>query len=581
MKNKKIITFGLSTLAVGILSFGISSCFFNSKVTDKFGKEYQRESIHYYYNNENATSANEYVNVTAYFKDSEDICYVDVKTMALYLGDLYGLPFDIVCEGDSVKVSYDSFSGKEYLTINSKTNEVTVSSPNFYQYIGVNENVTSSKEFEITKDKYEIKPITYTLSDYSLEANVIDNKITLPLQVFNLIFCNSASYNFYYINHAIYGDVCNQNFSGISTSSPTSAQRELTYNFFKLFLGQYYGLSSYLGLNTVSEIETFLSLYKDNLLSTTTATFEQAELDILYKALNDPHTSLYTDSLGNSFYSIYHNSFSDVKPTYGTRMLKIKDALEEYTTKQKFSLSTSSYTPITFGKNSFFSRQSNTYGVIVDDTAYIFLKEFNLTEEKSESNIDSDTFSLMYYSLQFIDLYQKVNNKTIKNIVVDLTQNLGGVVVAGLELLSFMTNDPITWNYDFGNRNIFSSTSIKVDNNLDGNFNDNDAYTQYNWYIETSLCSFSCANLVPMIAKENGYAKIIGQTSGGGMCVVGSVTLPDGLRFNTSSISTRNITKAEKNNTTNFELNENGVTPDITLSPSLFYSYNFINYYLD
>ena len=51
----------------------------------------------------------------------------------------------------------------------------------------------------------------------------------------------------------------------------------------------------------------------------------------------------------------------------------------------------------------------------------------------------------------------------------------------------------------------------------------------------TSNFSFSCANLFPQVCKEMGIAKIIGQQSGGGACVVYYSATPDGKPYRISS----------------------------------------------
>ena len=49
-----------------------------------------------------------------------------------------------------------------------------------------------------------------------------------------------------------------------------------------------------------------------------------------------------------------------------------------------------------------------------------------------------------------------------------------------------------------------------------------------NWYILTSPVTFSAANLMTSMAKDGGFATIIGQDSSGGASSIEVILLPDG-----------------------------------------------------
>ena len=56
---------------------------------------------------------------------------------------------------------------------------------------------------------------------------------------------------------------------------------------------------------------------------------------------------------------------------------------------------------------------------------------------------------------------------------------------------------------------------------MDGEFDSRDGFGgQYDFYILTSGCSYSCANALPFFAQVDGLAKIIGEQPGGGDCAV-------------------------------------------------------------
>ena len=75
--------------------------------------------------------------------------------------------------------------------------------------------------------------------------------------------------------------------------------------------------------------------------------------------------------------------------------------------------------------------------------------------------------------------------------------------------------------------NVFR-TKTKIDLNRDGKFNDLDRQLVYdlNFAILTSRTSFSCGNLLPVLAKENGIM-ILGEQSGGGTCSIAKLYTPE------------------------------------------------------
>lgn len=77
-------------------------------------------------------------------------------------------------------------------------------------------------------------------------------------------------------------------------------------------------------------------------------------------------------------------------------------------------------------------------------------------------------------------------------------------------------------------------------------------------YCLVSPCSFSCANLVPASLKGEPKVTIMGKTSGGGACVVQTLSTADGNTFNLSGSTRLNTIK----NGTLYSVDE-GVTPDV------------------
>ena len=82
----------------------------------------------------------------------------------------------------------------------------------------------------------------------------------------------------------------------------------------------------------------------------------------------------------------------------------------------------------------------------------------------------------------------------------------------------------------------YVTTRYYADTNFDKKYNSKDhlAGKGLNLYCLTSDASFSCGNLVPSVLKQSSNASIIGQTSGGGACVVLPLCTASGTFFKTS-----------------------------------------------
>ncbi len=172
-------------------------------------------------------------------------------------------------------------------------------------------------------------------------------------------------------------------------------------------------------------------------------------------------------------------------------------------------------------------------------TAALRFNSFALNQSgtsPTKENVKTDytsTFGFLYNSFEKLSLYPSVTN-----VVFDVSLNGGGYATALAHALSFMTDDSVTITVKNPLTGSYYTEAVDYDNNFDGNFTDSDSYAgKYNFYILTSNFSFSCGNALPCIAKENGYAKIIGETSGGGDCSVGSMVGVDGTIWQMSSNS--------------------------------------------
>lgn len=108
------------------------------------------------------------------------------------------------------------------------------------------------------------------------------------------------------------------------------------------------------------------------------------------------------------------------------------------------------------------------------------------------------------------------NSKVVKNVVIDLTNNGGGLIATLPYITAFFSDDP-TFTVKNTLTDEVREYHYKVDLNGDGVFGGaGDTFKDdFNFFILTSGYSFSCGNFLPGVAKDNGV-KIIGERSGGG-----------------------------------------------------------------
>ncbi|WP_051599900.1 S41 family peptidase [Mycoplasma elephantis] len=399
--------------------------------------------------------------------------------------------------------------------------------------------------------------IVFDLKKYGIDIFYKNEKILMPLAVFNTLFCSPNYYNLYFTGDNVYGTyfLLNENMAGIenikknslNNTKPTKEQRQDTIKHLLFTMDYFYGLKNNKSINN------FGSLFSENeintLLSNNPNEFTQAYIDLLYGKLNELHTSIHM----TSFYNHYNNTLN----SYNINSDKLKNFKKTREILQKNQ------------KNI-----SKDYVRFYKDMAIITFNSFDVGN-KNNSTPSNDTFALMTEAMKKINKYEymvdplSINPKIegVKKIVIDLSLNGGGSIAAMGKALGFLTNDNIDILFKNSIDNSITSNALRVDVNNDNNYDDNDAYTKYQWYVLTSNNTFSAANLFAFLSKKYKCAKIIGQRSGGGMCSVIPIVLDDGTSFQTSS---NNLLVIKDGN--NYIEVENGIEPDIKIPLDYFYN---------
>ena len=172
--------------------------------------------------------------------------------------------------------------------------------------------------------------------------------------------------------------------------------------------------------------------------------------------------------------------------------------------------------------------KNNSY-ITKGDTALFTFNVFDYNQKEWESyytsggELPSDVFG------SFIKMLNSLNKEEIKNVAINISINGGGYADVVFALIGIMTGKSYFHYYDHIAK-AYLTTYYEVDRNVDGKFDDKDNEVKYdfNFAIITSAISFSCGNILPSLAKDNGIF-ILGDKSGGGSCAVIEGSNTEGL----------------------------------------------------
>lgn len=280
--------------------------------------------------------------------------------------------------------------------------------------------------------------------------------------------------------------------------------------------GKYFYYNSSNTNNKITEIlikdcdETDLSNYKD-LLSNTGFTYVHEETSTLYKS-----SGYYSKSLNGKDYMVYVN----LDETYNVLYIGVADMIP------------SSY--------------EGTW-----------LLNFDV-----ESLISNDSAVYMEFILDII----KKESPNFENIILDLTWNGGGNVGALYRVLGFITgNTPFKVSSIDEALDYRSTSYVQISNSPD--------YSDKNWFFLTSPHTFSAANELVTIVKENNLGKILGIKSGGGSASITPILLPNGTFFTMSSTNLNGYRTGSgtEEDPYVYTANEYGINPDYVLEYSQLY----------
>ena len=215
----------------------------------------------------------------------------------------------------------------------------------------------------------------------------------------------------------------------------------------------------------------------------------------------------------------------------------------------------------------------------IGNTAYITFDEFIDTPsdvdyyEIGPSEEAEDTIGIMIYA------YSQImrEDSPIENVVLDLSNNYGGAANTAIFVISAFLGEGYG-SVENTMTGALATGVYNVDINLDGKFDEGDrGLTEKKLFCLISPVSFSCGNLVPNVFKNSHDVTLLGQTSGGGSCVVLPMTTATGTYFQISGPKRLAFTK----NGSFYDI-DRGADPDYTIMfPEDFYDRGSLTKYIN
>ena len=308
------------------------------------------------------------------------------------------------------------------------------------------------------------------------------------------------------------------------------------------YRGLCFDLDLNFGLKDFKEITSFDEYFtskgrKNDLLSTDPETYQDAIAKLIYTDFDEMHSSAidqsyYGDFDQGTYFSSKANDHEGHVGYLGERNRNfIKEIQRLAALYEKDENKRESY------------EVYNDTAVLKFDNFYY--KDALAYNDKSYKSEDYQTAQQSYYkawtnqdtykafAIAFNDIEK---NENVKNVVIDISLNTGGQVRVMPLISAFYNRDPsilVKNNID----DSIIDLHYEADLNGDGEYaTESDSFEgKYDFYFLTGGVSFSCGNAFPTMAKNSKKAKIIGEISGGGSCMVDAFTTLDGLTFNTSS----------------------------------------------
>ena len=432
------------------------------------------------------------------------------------------------------------------------------------------EGDTSSIDTYVKEEVDESDPIelTYDFSEYNIDLRGDDSDIWWPAPTlcdFYTFFLNQASYiddALYFSGHPLSefsrtsilstSDHVNRFFDEFKDGRPKDLA-EYNYNELCFAFDYQYGFPGRIAYNDLLKETDF-----DTMLSTANESTKRKKKMLLSENVYEYCAAF--NMLNNYFWDGGHTSFSFIPYSddsfmeyiiqtynYVIPLEELEGAFDYLTDYDDSNLS---YDAVKAARRVMYEsadtrEASETFFNDGDDAGYAYYTKGDTAVFSFDTFVsDSEDWTDYYNSLGELpddlvsNFYRCIlkadKDPDIKNFVIDLGANGGG----SIDIVEYMmgllndTNYITVYSSDDGTLDSYFS----VDKNLDKAYDEKDKEFKHDLNIGViiSKYSFSCANLLPSLAKEAGFM-LVGETSGGGTCTVNYCTTADGLYYSIST----------------------------------------------
>jgi len=213
---------------------------------------------------------------------------------------------------------------------------------------------------------------------------------------------------------------------------------------------------------------------------------------------------------------------------------------------------------------SYFTNDGYTVQVAFDDTYNLFyIGIMDKLSDDGELVFEASVIdtviadSAVYMEIMLEKLSSEAPD--LENIVLDVSWNTGGNVGALYRVVGFITDQAFAVSRINGDTNNESTSFVMIQGVP--------SYSDLNWSLLTSSVTFSAANSLSTIFKENDLGLIIGQKSGGGAASITPILLPNGTAFTMSSNSMNGYRTGSGTEQDPYVYvnNEFGIDPDVVI----------------
>ena len=517
--------------------------------------------------------------VNLLYKENGDIPYISLKEGLTYINGLreasVGKSYAITYKAEAGKAIYTTPDNAEaVIDLNTQTityNDFCAVENHIQTYKDTYSLFTPSKDSSIhLLENTYVKGNSYTidLKGYSqIDVYKHNDEFYLPLTTYSDLFINpTAMVNLVYDFDKVFLISINDTFTtkndeGEDVLTPlgeayyykkdenptvSKAYAEYYYQNICLNFDYLYGVKGLKGRDYTS-FDAYLTSkgYKNDLLSGDVKKMDSAYIYAL-STLRDFHT------VSGAFSPLYKFGTADIDESkYDSEVRKEEKEEEALNLARLFS--------------------GAELGFSVDEKngiAYIAFNHFSSIDEKALSKSSWTEEDLENSVTLFAHAYKEITTKylaTVSYVAVDLATNNGGAADGMAYMLNILLG-----RFSVEIQNPYTGAHAKstyaLDINRDGKVDEGDIslreYGKQIVFIDSHY-AFSCGNALPVIAKANYPQQVttIGETTGGGTCVVRPAFTAIGSMYNISGLQ-----MLSKRNGDKLDNIEAGVTADIPLS---------------